>query len=239
MTVEECGIKIIAGIGDNAANMQKVCTTSHLCNADILFPRQALKAVSDEQPLVPLGCMAHQLNLFIKDLIEVFQLQMDQCNNTFLYFKNRHEPHRAYAEAARLMGGSNLKGYCDTRWGSQVDSLLAMSTNKRCVLQAAVQLRARDYPMHNAELAWIWRDDWWTTIKNMHSLLAPLNVAITMIQADRFTLSQGLSSAMHHSIASFPLHLRSSTGAPTVQGPSGLCQSVCSRRHAVQGRVLR
>lgn len=183
--------------------------------------------VADEQPLVALGCMAHQLNLFIKDLIQVFLLQMEQCNNTFLFFKNRHEPHRAYAEAARLMNGSNLKGYCDTRWGSQVDSLQAMWQNKRCVLQAAVQLRGRDYPMNN-ELAWIWRDDWWVTIRNMHRLLHPLNVAIAMIQADRFTLSQGLLFVMRPSLPPFALHLRDTTRGAFIQGAAGLYPGFCT-----------
>ena len=108
------------------------------------------------------------------------------------YFKNRHEPRRTYVDSMKLLNGNFLRGYAETRWGSQVDMFVSLKENKATVQQAALALRGRQYEM-GQDLWWIWREDWWKTIAMLATMLTPLRQSLNIIQGDKFTVGQGLS----------------------------------------------
>ena len=90
----------------------------------------------------------------------------------------------------KLMSGNFLRGYAETRWGSQVDMFASLKDNKATVQQAALALRGKGYEM-GQDLWWIWQDSWWKTIAMLADMLGPLRASLNIIQGDKFSVGQG------------------------------------------------
>lgn len=210
--VESVGCKVVGLIADNAANVQK-----------------ALAELGSTRAKGNVGCMAHGLNLLLKDILGLFQRQLEQCSETVQFFKVRHDARRTYIETMQLMGGNLLKGQCATRWGSAVDMLRSMVENKRTVQQAALTLRGKDVISGNT-MWWLWADDWWRTLGSLVDMLSPLRQALDMIQRDRMCLSQGMPLNLLLPSLPYCISCRCAAGAPTSAATTGVSDQVCARR---------
>lgn len=85
--VESTGCQVVGLVADNAANVQK-----------------ALAELGCESFKGHFGCMAHGLNLLLRDITLLFKKQLEQCSGTVTFFKVRHEARRTYMETTRMMG---------------------------------------------------------------------------------------------------------------------------------------
>lgn len=111
--VEQHGVKVVGVVSDGAANCQK-----------------ALKEV--RSAVLGTWCYAHLTSLLCKDLIKLFETQLEQAKELCNFFRLRHLPHVRYNEAAAFFEGSTQPArFVETRWGSAIIQAFAcnMSSN--------------------------------------------------------------------------------------------------------------
>ncbi len=77
------------------------------------------------QHIMPIRCIAHYINLLTTDIckLEFAQLILKKCMKLVRYFKASYRTGETLKNKImdNMIGGSRLKGYCQTRWTTAFD----------------------------------------------------------------------------------------------------------------------
>ena len=169
--LRDLNLVVAAVVGDNASNIQKGIRLSAL------------------NVLLQANCYAHTLNLLLKDLAGLYDLQFQQMRQVDQFFRNRHAPRVEYDAVVEELGGTRLAEPVDTRWGSQVDLCQSLVKNRRIVENSVLKLRAKNFPFVGNELMFIWTPSWWQTLQHLLDWLLPVRCALAKVERNHTTLS--------------------------------------------------
>lgn len=166
--------KFLVVIGDNAANM-----------------KAALNVVKDKFPhLVPLGCLAHLLNLLCSDILSCNTMKTFIANAVEVVktIKQSHVLSALFAEISAekkpFKDRVSLKLPGRTRWGSHLFCLESLKSNKVILQTLVVSENARPYLKPEIKKRVLDDDVFWVRVNKVIELMNPIVHLITSFESN-------------------------------------------------------
>ena len=181
-------VKCLASVQDNGANVKKA--------SQAVFP-------------ISINCMAHTIQLLLKDISTVWTRTLEWAAQTQQFFANRHRPCQIYADVKReleesrkadplsgIPGPTNLVAPAETRWASQVDCIESLCRNRQLVMRCIERLRQEEFEFKGHELIWVHDDSWWGLLQEMLKVFIRLRCMIDKVQASHCDLASGVETVL-------------------------------------------
>lgn len=177
--IEEVGSdKVDALISDNARNM-----------------KSAWQHLKEKYPhLITFGCLAHGLNLLIKDLFKIpsFARCSTISKDIIKIFRNKQLPKQILQKIQLSEVGKevSLTTSVETRWGSVILSLKSLLKNRDFLQKAVLDKRLKEKVDARIRKSILDDDGFWTAVKNICDLTQPILNSITELESDKLTMAK-------------------------------------------------
>ena len=175
--------KVTAVVSDNAANMKSACAI--LCKK---YPW-----------IISFGCLSHIGNLICKDACDVEPLKstLSSCKDVVKFFKDHYIAKSVHEKNQCLKGvTTTLKLPVSTRWGSALDCVASVYTNREALIQCAVDDTLKG-KLPNTLKQLLIADKFWEDIKLFCDTLGSLVELIHYFEADTPRLSTAYEKLMN------------------------------------------
>ncbi|KAF0385584.1 zinc finger bed domain-containing protein 1-like [Gigaspora margarita] len=159
--------------------------------------KKAWKILDKKYPsIIFLGCLAHNLNLLVGDIIKLEWAQNILLNAIMIvkYFKNHTIPAAILKRYQEDKYGSNyktLKLPVETRWGSSASCLSSIKVNQLAISLATTELINHPTAIIDSEIIEIVQNNnFWNEIQNLFVILKIIVSGITIFESNISYLSQ-------------------------------------------------
>ncbi|XP_023313145.1 uncharacterized protein LOC111693179 [Anoplophora glabripennis] len=178
--IEEVGSqKVDAVVTDNARNM-----------------KLAWSLLKEKHPhLVTYGCIAHGINLLLKDLYSLPSVSKCTASikDIIKFFKNKHMAKQVLKEIHLTDNGNKeiaLITYVETRWGSMVQSFVSVLKNKDFLQKAVLHKYIRPIVDARIRRYILDEDEFWPKVKFITEFTKPIADVIKALEGDTSLLSK-------------------------------------------------
>jgi hypothetical protein len=169
--------KVKALITDNAANM-----------------KSAWRQLKQRYPhLIICGCLAHGINLFIKDIISVPTIRqaLNEAKEIIKFFKNG-QLSRELLKKNQLENGGVIYALSlpvDTRWGSNANMLKSLLRTQEHIQSVTVNKEISKIMPNDLRSLILNNSNFWPLIENIHNHLEIPSSSITKMEGDTPNMS--------------------------------------------------
>lgn len=166
--------KFLVAIGDNAANMKAALNL-----VKVKFPH-----------IVPLGCLAHLLNLLCSDILgcQTIKIFMANAVEVVKTVKHSHILQALFDEISaekKFKDRISLKFPGKTRWGSHLFCLESLQSNKVVLQTLVVNEKAQSYLKPEIKKRVLDDDVFWVRVDKMIELMNPIVHLITAFESNK------------------------------------------------------
>jgi len=197
--IEEIGSnKVIGIVTDNAAAMIK-----------------ARKIVAEELKIIEYGCISHCLNLLVGDIMKCNSLKdlEGHCKQIVKEISGSHIALATFNKIQLEKKGetTSLKLPVSTRWGSILNCLDSLISNKYPLKQLVITEEVADKLSANVKKNCLDDDIFWVKVEKLANILRPIVSYIHKLEADNINLSEvseafrKLETAINQEVSSLPI----------------------------------